>query len=142
MATNIEKTLRDENAAWNSQDMDKLVTFYTDDCIKEDLAVGVATRGKKELKALTSGAFAAMPDLKTELKSSFNSGDWAATEWIMSGTYSNNFPGIPPATGKSFSVRGATIMELRNGKIHRVSDYWNFASFLQQVGLMPGTSLK
>ena len=139
MTTNIEKVLRDENASWNSHDVGQIAAFYTDDCIKEDVAVGVATIGKKEMKALISGAFAAMPDLKTELKSSFNSGDWAASEWVMSGTYSNDYPGMPPATGKSFSVRGATIMELRNGKISHTSDYWNFASFLQQVSSMSGS---
>jgi len=135
MTTGVEKMLRDENAAWNSHDVDKIASFYTDDCLKVDVAVGVATRGKKEMKALISGAFGAMPDLKIELKSSFNSGDWAAGEWIMSGTYSSDYPGMPPGSGKRFSVRGATFMELRNGKMSRTSDYWNSASFLQQVGV-------
>lgn len=138
MTANIEKMLKDENSAWNTHDVDKIATFYTDDCVKEDMAIGKTTRGKKEMKGLISGAFTAMPDLKIELVTLFNCGDLAATEWIMSGSYSNDFPGIAPATGKRFSVRGSTIMELRNGKISRTSDYWNFASFLQQVGLMPG----
>ncbi len=133
MTSQIEKMLKDENAAWNTHDVNKIATFYTGDCIKEDIAVGKATRGKEEMKALISGAFTAMPDMNIELVTIFNCGNWAATEWTMSGSYSKSYPGFPSATGKKFSVRGATIMELRNGKISRISDYWNFASFLQQV---------
>jgi steroid delta-isomerase-like uncharacterized protein len=134
MGINIDKMLKDENAAWNVHDVHKIATFYTDDCIKEDLAVGAATRGKEEMKALIRGAFTAMPNLKIELQMLFSSGGCAASEWVMSGTYSVNYPGMPSATGKDFKIKGASIMELRNGKISRISDYWNYASFLQQVG--------
>jgi steroid delta-isomerase-like uncharacterized protein len=53
----------------------------------------------------------------------------------MTGTLSGNSPELP-ATGKSFSVRGATIAQLKNGKIQRNADYWDLATFLRQVGLM------
>jgi hypothetical protein len=43
-----------------------------------------------------------------------------------------------PATGKRFSsVRGAAILELGAGKIRRESDYWDAATFMKQVGLLP-----
>ena len=138
MSDHIEKMLREENAAWNAHDVDRIAAFYTDDCVKEDLAIGKATRGKTEMRALIGGAFTAMPDMKIELVTLFDCGDWAATEWIMSGGYSNDYPGMPVATGRRFSVRGASIMELRNGKISRISDYWDFASFLRQVGSAAG----
>jgi steroid delta-isomerase-like uncharacterized protein len=44
-------------------------------------------------------------------------------------------PGIP-ATGKQFSVRGVSILELEDGKIRRCSDYWDMAEFLKQLGVM------
>ena len=133
MTTQIENMLKEENAAWNIHDVDKIATFYTNGCIKEDIAIGKLTRGINEMKALIAGAFAAIPDMDIKLVTAFTSGDWAATEWIMSGSYSNNFPGMPQATGKSFSVRGASIMELHNDKISQISDYWNYASFMQQI---------
>jgi len=56
----------------------------------------------------------------------------------MSGTLAHSsIPGVP-ATGKKFSVRGAAITEFRGGKISRNTNYWNLASMLQQVGVMPG----
>ena len=138
MSDQVEKMLRDENAAWNVHDADRITTFYTDDCIKEDIAVGKATRGKKEMKALIAGAFTAIPDMKIELVTLFDRGEWAASEWIMSGSYSNDYPGFPLAANRHFSVRGASIMELRDGRISRISDYWDFASFLRQVGTTAG----
>ena len=89
-----------------------------------------------ELEASIRGLFAWSPDVKFELKSCFGSGEWVASEWVMSGTHAGSVPGIP-ATGKSFSIRGSWIYELRKGRISRDCDYWNLASFLQQVGLMP-----
>ena len=138
MSDQIEEILRGENAAWNAHDVERIAAFYTDDCFKEDIAVGKATRGKEEMKTLIGGAFRAIPDMKIELVTLFYRGGWAATEWTMSGSYSSDYPGFPLAGGRRFSVRGASIMELRDGKISRISDYWNFTSFLQQVGLKAG----
>ena len=136
MVTDVEKMFDDYNAAWLSYDVEKIATFFTDDCVYEDLAIGAVNHGKEELKAFVTLTFAALPDFKIEPKSIFSAGDRVATEWVMTGTQKGDFPGIP-ATGKSFSVRGASITELRAGKISRWADYWNFASFLQQVGLLP-----
>jgi steroid delta-isomerase-like uncharacterized protein len=115
----INRMVREENAAWNSHDVEKIAEFYTEDCIKEDIAVGIATHGKEEMKTIIRDAFAAMPDMHIELKSCVSTDDWAVTEWTMQGTYSGQHPGMPPATGKNFSVRGGTVMELRGGKIRR-----------------------
>lgn len=43
MDNGIRKMLLDENAAWNSHDVNTIATFYTEDCIKEDVAVGAST---------------------------------------------------------------------------------------------------
>ena len=58
----------------------------------------------------------------------------------MSGTHNGDLPGLP-ATGNRFSsIRGATIVELAGGKIRRNSDYWDAASLMKQVGLLPSQS--
>jgi len=71
------------------------------------------------------------------LTSRFAASQWAAIEWVMSGTHKGDLPGMP-ATGKRFSsVRGSTILELEGGKIRRESDYWDAATFMKQVGMLP-----
>ena len=48
-----------------------------------------------------------------------------------------DLPGIP-ATGQRFSlVCGSIILELESGKIRRESDYWDAATFMKQVGVLP-----
>ncbi len=136
MATDMERMFKDYYAAWNSHDVDKIVSFFTDDGVHEDVAAGAVYRGKNELKAWLGALFVASPDFKLELKSIFSAGDWVAQEWVMTGTQTGALGGIP-ATGKSFSVRGATITELRKDKIRREGDYWNQATLLQQLGVMP-----
>lgn len=42
-----------------------------------------------------------------------------------------------PATGNRFSVRGVSVLELERGKIRRISDYWDMAAFLRQLGILP-----
>lgn len=49
MANDIGKIMEEWGAAWNSRDVDKIVSFYTDGCVYEDMALGVVCHGKKEL---------------------------------------------------------------------------------------------
>ena len=131
----VDQTLEDLIAAWSSHDVEKLLLLFTEDCIYEDVTMGAVNRGKSELKLFAGAVLGAFPDFKMELKSGFTGGNWAAAEWTMSGTHKGDLPGIP-ATGKGFSLRGSTICELRDGKIKRLSDYWNMVTFLKQIGLM------
>ncbi len=56
----------------------------------------------------------------------------------MSGPHSFKWLGFPP-TGRPFSVKGVTAVDLAGGRMTRYSDYWDFASLLRQVGLLPAT---
>ena len=138
MATSdLERILDDWATAWSSHKPDKVLALFTDDCVLEDVPFGVVTHGKDQLRAFAEGAFAAVPDFRFELTTRFVAGSRAGMEWVMSGTHKGDLPGLP-ATGKSFSgIRGATIIELQGGKIRRNSDYWDSATFMRQVGLLP-----
>src|SRR5215831_16429565 len=136
-AGEVERVLDDWATAWSSHDTAKMLALFTDDCVYEDVTLGVVNHGKEELRAFADGTFAATPDFKVELTARFVAGNWAAMEWVMSGTHKGDFPGLP-ATGKRFSaVRGATVLELQGSKIRRNSDYWDAATFMRQVGLLP-----
>lgn len=136
MATDAEKMLADYYAAWNSHDVENLASFFTDDLICEDVPMGAVQRNKKEFKDSWSNFFDTCPDFRLELKAVFAADNWAGSEWIISGTHAGDWPGLP-ATGKRFSLRGASICELRDGKLKRESMYWDGVSLLQQLGFMP-----
>jgi steroid delta-isomerase-like uncharacterized protein len=109
-----------------------------DDCVHEDLGSGAVSHGKKELTTFLNTIWGDFPDLNFELKSLFGAGDWVGKEYVFTGTHAHTSMHGIPATGKKFSLRGATIYQFRNGKIIHESAYYNMTTFLQQVGLMPG----
>jgi steroid delta-isomerase-like uncharacterized protein len=130
--TNTEKIINDYTEAWNSHDVDKIISFYTDDGVYEDMANGQVAQGKEKLRPVLTHTFFILPDNKVELKSVFTADDRAATEWLMTGTY--------PVTNKSCSVQGASIYQLRDGKISRYAVYYDMNLFMKQIGLTPALS--
>jgi len=121
-------------AYWSSHDMDRLLSIFTDDCIYEDVTLGVVNHGKAELVTFAHGFFSAFPDLYVELRSRSDFGDRATVEWSMSGTHEGELMGTPP-THNFFLLRGMSAFELRGDKIQRCADYWDIGTFAKQLGL-------
>jgi steroid delta-isomerase-like uncharacterized protein len=129
--------LEDWAAAWSSPTLgEQLVSLCTDDCIYEDVTMGVVNHGKTEIANFYTLVFAAFPDFKMELTAHFVAGAWAGAEWLMTGTHQGDLPGLP-ATQKPFSIRGASVFELHSTRFRRCSDYWDMATLLKQIGVMP-----
>ena len=135
MSTTVGGVLVEWAEAWSEHDVDRVAGIFTDDCVYEDVTFGAVNQGKDELKAFGSAFLAAVPDLKVELHSAFVGDRRGAMEWTMSGTQTGDMPGLP-ATGKRFSLRGASVVELREGKLSRCSDYWDLATLLKQLEVM------
>ena len=136
----VERMLDEWAIAWSSSantDPERVLALFADDGMYEDVTSGVVVRGKEELRRYLIGAFATIPDFTFGVLRRFAAGPWAAIEWTMSGTHRGDWAGMP-ATGRRFSsVRGASILELEAGKIRRQSDYWDAATVMKQVGLLP-----
>ena len=122
MTREVKRVLYDLVAAISSHDAEKIAACFTEDCFYEDVALGGVMRGREAVKAGYSDIFAVIPDFKVEILGLFVAGFRVGSEWVMTGTSS---------TGKSFSTQGASISELREGKIRRNTDYYDPASFLQ-----------
>ncbi len=140
MATSdLEKLIENWASAWSSSDsVEKLVSLFTDDCVYEDVPLLAINHGKAELEGFYKAIFGVFPDFKIELTSQSVAGNRADAEWILSGTHKGDFPGLP-ATNKPISVRGASVFELRGNKLSRCSDYWDMATALKQIGVLPNS---
>ena len=110
--------------------------MLTEDHVYEDVTFAVVCRGAAETRGFFEGCYSAIPDIHFTLTSAAADSDRAALEWTMTGTHKGDLPGLP-ATGKPFSVRGATVYEIAADKISVVRDYWDLATLLRQVGLLP-----
>ena len=135
MGVKMTRMLEDYFTAWNSRDVEKILSFFTDDCLYEDVALKRIVRGKAELRALLESVFIDIAGLKMDIKSVFSSGNWGASEWTMSGRFVHSSVPILTATGKNFIVRGATVFKLSNDKISRNTDYLDVTVFLKQLGI-------
>lgn len=121
------RLLSSYEAAWSAHDAEKVATYFTDDAVYEDVTLGELHRGRSAIKAFAQGTFDVLARYAIKPRSIMVGNGTAAVEWVMSGTYRQ--------TGKSFSVRGVSVMQLENGKIRRNSDYWNMADFQRQTGV-------
>jgi steroid delta-isomerase-like uncharacterized protein len=124
-------------AFWNSHGSSGAADLFTDDAFYEDLTgVGVSYHGPKEIQSFAQAFATGSPDYKVELVSAVIEGDLKGghglIEWIFSGTDVGLYK-----TGKKYSMRGATVFDLEGGKIARNSDYWDLATLLRQVGVLP-----
>ena len=124
-------------AAFNSGDADRLLALFPDVGLWEEPAIGLAARGPDEIRAHLDRLFTDTPDIGYAVTSSIVSGDRAVVEWVVTGTYQADFPGLPPAAGQPFSFRGASVFEMTDGKIQRYTEYWDAYAFLVQLGALP-----
>jgi steroid delta-isomerase-like uncharacterized protein len=118
--------------AWNSHDPDKLTAIFTADVMYEDVPFSAVNHGSAELRKFAASEFEGVPDLRVELANSSIQGEHGSIEWTFSGTDAGIFK-----TGKKFSVRGVSIVTVKNGKISRNIDYYDVATLMKQVGLSP-----
>lgn len=142
MATDTIIIMKDMMAALNSQDFEKAASFFTDDCVYEDVLAGKVCHGAKEFIDMARLVRKHFPDRKWELTSAFSDGRRIASESVWRGTFTHSNDPKRPATGKHASVRIASITEIRNGKIYRQRDYYDGLSLSQQLGGLPGTTSK
>lgn len=123
-----------EFAAWNAHDPDRVTSFFTEDVLYEDVAFGLKAHGHAELRKMAVDFFTGVPDFKLEVVRNTSMGNHGSVEWVFSGTDVGLFK-----TGKKFSVRGASVYELRGGRFSSNRDYYDSASIMRQVGILPMT---
>ena len=119
-------------AAWNSHDPEKMLPLFTDDLFYEDVAFGEVSHGKAELRKFFVAEIESVPDIELKLLRADIHDGHGTIEWTFSGTDKDVFK-----TGKKFSVRGVSVIEMRDGKISRNLDFYDAATIMRQVGALP-----
>ncbi len=102
--------------ALEALDADTLVSCYADNLLFEDIPSGLRITEKADLKSYYEHLFA-LPNVKFSDIVIYDGGDWAALEWTWSGNKRDS--------GVEYRVRGASIIELRGGRISRETIYFD-----------------
>lgn len=133
-AVDPENVVRQLFLTWSDHDVSRLETLFADDGVYEDVPPQKVYRGQNEIKGFMSAIWTWAPDIAFTLNSVVQMGDTVVTEWTMHGTQTGPIGGIP-ASGESFSVRGASVVKFDEGKIVRHSDYYDLVTLLVHFGV-------
>ncbi len=119
---------------WNATDTDHLIAAFTPDAIYEDVALGVKKKGSAGLRELHKSDHDDVGGFYVELIASHVADGHGTIEWMYGGKDVGLFK-----TGKPFKVQGVSVIEVRAGRISRNLDYYDVATIMRQVGLLPST---
>jgi steroid delta-isomerase-like uncharacterized protein len=95
-----------------------------------------APLGMSGLKSLITGLRGAFPDLEATVEEQIAEGDKVVTRVTMRGTQRGEFQGMP-ATGKSFTIPGVSIWEVRGNLLIQEWVSWDALGMMQQLGAIP-----
>ena len=123
--------LEDYARAWSSGDASQVAALYTEDGVREDVPIGVTSRGRAEIEGFAERLFATDADVRLEVTDGFVGEAWAVVEWTLSGTRQE--------TAGEVTFRGASVLELENGLIREETDYYDLPQMQQQVAAAGGT---
>ena len=135
MQNKNEKLLERYPALWTAHDIEAVLANFTDDCIYEDLTLGVTNRGKEELRGFANEVYGTMPDFHLSYSDYFATETRGVALWNIKGTWNGELEGID-VTGKKVDFSGVTLFKFIDGKISRNSDYWDYTVQLKQLGVL------
>jgi steroid delta-isomerase-like uncharacterized protein len=123
-------------AAW-TVDPAGVADLHAEDAVLEDVATGVVYDGADAIRAHIEEIRAGLPDAEMTVTTGFVGDAHAVLEYVFSGTYTGQLPGLPPGGGQPVTVRGVALFELADRKIVREAHYYDAYAFLIQLGVLP-----
>jgi steroid delta-isomerase-like uncharacterized protein len=120
-------------AAWNRHDSAAFDTLLAADAVHEDIAHAFVGKGPGEIKGYLREITAAEPDFNWQITKTVENGPNIVAEWTWTGTYTGPSPSGRPVTNTHVSGRGASVIEVENGKIKHFTDYYDDASFFPKT---------
>jgi steroid delta-isomerase-like uncharacterized protein len=119
--------------AFNAQDMDTFLALLCDDVV-HDINQGGRETGKDAFMAFMARMNRSYREQIVDLCILTEpSGSRAATEFTVLGTYLATDEGLPAAHGQTYRLPGGAFFTLREGRIARVTNYYNLQDWLAQV---------
>ncbi|HLZ61733.1 MAG TPA: ester cyclase [Ktedonosporobacter sp.] len=105
---------------------------YADHAIVEDSMYPVPIVGRAAIIARKSLGFAAVSDPQISVVNRIAVGNQVTVEWLATGIHTGDLPGLP-ATGRSYTLRGVTVVVREAGKIVRESLYYDVDDLYRQL---------
>jgi len=127
--------------AWNSGDLSKADSYEADGFMAEGPGAA-GPMNREQNRMYLQNFLTAFPGSKFEVLLTLTQGDYVVTHWKVSGG-AHSGPlhtpsgGVIPPTGKTAIVVGSTTSLVKNNKVTHSWTFWDMASLLGQLGLLP-----
>ncbi|WP_295444136.1 ketosteroid isomerase-related protein [Sphingorhabdus sp. EL138] len=120
-------------AAFNAMDIDAILACLTDD-VAHHINQGARETGKDAFRAFLGRMDHAYSEqLQDIIVMTSTDGTRAAAEFMVHGVYKFADEGFPPAHGQSYVLPAGGFFDITEGKIARVSVYYNLTDWIAQV---------
>lgn len=120
-------------SAFNAGRTDEMLS-YLHDAVEHHVNEGEIRRGKEKFFEFNAHMTRSYRETLTDIVIFANeAGDRAAAEFVVNGTYLVTDEGLPEARGQTYVLPAGAFFAIRDGKIARVTTYYNLADWMRQV---------
>lgn len=132
-ASQSRKLVRAYYQAFNKGDAEGMLACLADD-VAHHVNQGGIRNGKAKFREFNGHMSRCYKEkLKDIVIMVGRAGKRVAAEFVVHGKYLATDEGLPPAKGQKYVLPGATFFEIADGKITRVTTYYNMKDWMQQV---------
>ena len=111
--------MKEINAAFNSREVDRIMSFFADDCTfymaRGPEPCGRRVHGKTEVRRALADRFKVISDMRWDHVDHFIAGNRAVTVWMVTGR---------GADGEVLDYQGCDLYEFRGDKILNKNTFW------------------
>jgi len=115
--------------AWNRRDSAAFDSLMAPRGTHEDIPWAFIGNGPAGAKQLMKAVLSLQPDFVWQITDVVEQGSKVAAQWTWTATYTGPDPQERPVKNVHVSGRGTAVVEVENGKIKKLTDYYDVASF-------------
>lgn len=121
-------------AAFNAADQEGMLACLTDD-VAHDINEGGREIGRDAFRWFLGMMAKHYRETLTDIAVMVSEGGGrGAAEFTVRGTYLATADGLPEATGQTYTLPAGIFFDIDDGKISRVTTYYNLKNWSEQVG--------
>jgi steroid delta-isomerase-like uncharacterized protein len=133
MTMDVETLIKAYYDAFNAEDEAGFFALLTEDVV-HDINQGDREVGRAAFQAFWARMSRCYKETITDIVVLTEAGGTrAAAEFVVHGTYIAADEGLPPARGQTYTLPAGAFFSIRDGKVARVSNYYNLPDWIAQV---------
>ena len=131
--TPTEALIRDYYAAFDRGDREAMLALLAEDVV-HDVNQGPRETGREAFRRfLAHMDYSYRERIRDLVVMADATGRRAAAEFTVEGEYLATDAALPPARGQRYSLPAGAFFEVREGRIARVTTYYNLQEWIRQV---------